>query len=177
MTLQSDSDEVAALKAERAKLDKKIKRAEKDAEVNARVDSWLKMESYKNELNALQAKYSFSEKELSNCPYLYKYRDDKKRTNDANADWVKSHINAGGSLLDLEQNARAFLERKAKLQLADEARQRRLAQKARAAKKNNDKNQNSKNSDGSNKSSKAKGNAKRSDGGVDKKGIGVGSTL
>lgn len=166
MTLQFDSDEVARLKAERAELDKKIKLAEKDAKVNALVDSWLNMEEYKSELKALQAKYRFSKEELSKCPTLYKYRDGKRRTNDENTDWVKEYISKGGSISDLENNAMNFLTREATKQLRQ--RRKKTTSKARTV---------SKKSVAKKSSSASKGNAKRSDGGVDKKGIGVGSTL
>jgi hypothetical protein len=132
MTLQFDSDEVAKLKAQIEKLEKELKVAEKQSEIDNIIDIWERVQAYKNELASLKKKHGVTDRDIASSKDIYKYRKGKNRTNDADADWVKSHIDAGGTISDLEQNARAFLQREAKQKLADIAREKRKRKLAAA---------------------------------------------
>jgi hypothetical protein len=175
MTLQFDSDEVAKLKAQIEELTTELKVAEKQSKIDNIIATWERVQAYKNELASLKKKHGVTNSDIASSKNIYKYHKGKNRTNDANADWVKSHIDAGGTISDLEQNARAFLQRAAKQKLADIARETRkrelaAAQAAQAEKAETGENRTSKSSDEKNTES-SKGDAKRTDTGVGKKGI------
>lgn len=157
---------LAELKKARAELDRKIAEAEQHEKISALIKKWERIPDYKKEIQAIKDKYKLSESDISNAPMIYKYRHGKKRTNDENTDWVKEYISKGGSISDLENNAMNFLTREATKQLRQ--RRKKTTSKARTV---------SKKSVAKKSSSASKGDTKRTDVGVDKKGIRSKSTL
>jgi hypothetical protein len=151
-----DEAVISELKKQQSELGRKIKAAEKKKKISALIEKWQKVQAYLGEIESLKDKYNLTDATISRAPMFYKYRDGKRRTNDKHEDWIQDYISKGGSISALEQNATQFLEREALKQL-----------KTKRGKKASTK----KSTDKTSAPAASKGDAKRTDTGVGKKGI------
>lgn len=105
--------QIKELEDRKAATEKEIKKLKQRKKAQDALIKFEKIKEAREKIAAVYKTYAvggISENDIKNFPRIYDYRKGRNRSNDPNADFIKAHTDAGGTIEDLKENARIYNE-------------------------------------------------------------------